>query len=174
MAFSSPINHEYFFPNILAVREYVENLVAFCDGARRTLQKNIDEDERKNESVELSQRKYDYKKLYDGATNLRIFVYDNSGSSSNYDGESAFRAAASSGRLNDIAHLDIDLTLSFGRGIGNEIDAHKNVFSISFKPYDIKLVRDSNFSDPEMDALEEQLIKMMEDFPTAKTIFTAK
>jgi hypothetical protein len=39
-------------------------------------------------------------------------------------------------------------------------------------PYDIKFTRDSNYSDPEMDALEDQIIKILEDFPSTKTIFS--
>ena len=170
MAFSTPVNHEHYYPNILAVREYVENLVSFCDKACRVLQGKIDEDERKNESLERDRRKYDYKQVY--GTGLRVFIMNKSGAHSTYDNESAFRAAATSGRLNDVTMLEIDLSLSFGRGIGDEIDEHHNKFSFSFKPYEIKFTRDSNFSNPEMDELEEQLIKLLEDFPATKTIFT--
>ena len=170
MGFSAPVHKEFFYPDILAVREYVENLVGFCDRALRTFLNKTEEDERKNQPLEYEKRNYEYKKSY--GTGLSIHLYTNSGSSSTYNDENSFRSAVGGGRLNNVSFLNIILTLNFDRGAEGAVDNHKNEFSIMFKPYETKFVRDSNSSDPEMDQLEERIIKIMEEFPSTKTIFS--
>lgn len=167
---SAPINHDYLYPNILVVREYVENLVGFCDGAYRTFLKKVAEEEEKNESLKNEYREYMYKKSY--GMRMKVYIWTNNSVSLEYDNEGAFRAAANSGKLNDVSSLKIELHLDFGRGREGSIEDHKNEFIVDFKPYNIKFVRNSNFDDPEMSELEEQIVKLMEGFPATKTIFT--
>ena len=167
---SVPVNHEYLYPNILVVREYVENLVGFCDRVYRAFIKKVAEEEEKNEPLKYEHREYKYKKSY--GMRMKVYIWTNSSVSLEYDNEGAFRAAANSGKLNDVSSLKIELDLDFGRGREGSIEDHKNEFRVEFRPYDIKLVRNSNYADPEMDELEEQIVKLMEDFPATKTIFT--
>lgn len=165
-----PVNHEYLYPNVLVVREYVENLAGFCYKAYRALSKKVTEEEEKNEPLKYEHREYDYKKSY--GMRFKIYIWTNNSGSLEYDSDDALRTAAANGRLNDVSSLKIEMDLDFGRGKEGAIEEHKNEFVISFRPYDIKFVRNSNYNDPEMDDLEKQIVNLMEDFPATKTIFT--
>ena len=165
-----PVNHEYLYPNILAVREYVENLVRFCDGAYRAFMNKVIEEEKKNEPLKYEHREYKYKKSY--GTWMKIYISTNNSVSLEYDDDGAFRTAVNNGKLNNVSSLNIELNLDFGKGKEGSIEDHKNEFRIEFRPYNIKFVRNSNYTDPEMDELEKQIVKLMEDFPATKTIFT--
>ncbi|MBO4813215.1 hypothetical protein J5491_03670 [Candidatus Saccharibacteria bacterium] len=170
MGFSSPVNHEHNYPDILVVREYVENLVSFLDKAYRVFLKKVEDDTSKNNALEPNQRNYSYKERY--GSFFKVYIYTSAGGSSSYDSDSAFRSAVTDGRLNGVKDLSVSLEFCFGRGLEGAIEDHRDAFKISFQPYDIKFTRDSNFSDPEMDALEEQIVKLLEDFPSTKTIFS--
>ena len=73
---SAPMNHEYLYPNILVVREYVENLVSFCDRAYRAFMKKVAEEEERNESLKYEHREYMYKKfLYTKKDFFMKYIY---------------------------------------------------------------------------------------------------
>ena len=127
-------------------------------------------EEEKNEPLKYEHREYDYKKSY--GMRFKIYIWTNNSGSLEYDSDDALRTAAANGRLNDVSSLKIEMDLDFGRGKEGAIEEHKNEFVISFRPYDIKFVRNSNYNDPEMDDLEKQIVNLMEDFPATKTIFT--
>ena len=166
----TPVNHEYLYPDLLAVREYVEHLVSFCDQTYRKFTKLTEDDAAKNEPLKYEFREYNYKKSW--PFEFRVHFWTNSMVSVDFDNESAFRAAVNNGQLNDISKLIIDLGLSFGRGKEGSVTEHKNEIKIEFAPNNTKYTRVSSFADPEIDEIEKQIISALEDFPSTKTIFT--
>ena len=166
----SPVNHEHLYPNLLPVREYVENLASFCERAYKVLEKKADEDEQKNASIEYSQQEYVYKKSF--GAGFKVHLYTNANVSLDYETADSLLAASRDGRLNDVSMLVIRLDLDFSRGKNNAFEDHNNEFEISFRPFDVKFLRNSNYVDPDMDKLEDEIVKILEDFPFMKTIFT--
>ena len=57
----------------------------------------------------------------------------------------------------------------------NTIDNSTNyLFKISFKPYDITFKRKSNFKDPVIDNIENNINELLKKFKTQNTIFCTK
>lgn len=166
----SPINHEHLYPNLLPVREYVENLVSFCERAYRTLEKKVSEDEQRNASIEYSQQEFIYKKSF--GAGFKVHLYTNANASLDYETADSLLAAAREGRLNDVSRLSIRLDLDYMRGKNSAFEEHNNEFEIAFIPFNTKFTRSSNYVDPDMDSLEDEIVRILEDFPFMKTIFT--
>ena len=64
--------------------------------------------------------------------------------------------------------------MDFYRGNGENTVEHENLFKMVFKPYEITFIRKSNFNDPSMDKIEEEINSIFKQFPVANSIFCNK
>ena len=86
----------------------------------------------------------------------------------------SFISAAKNGSFKKVSDITINLHLNFYRGKGGQEVEHENSFMIVFKPYEIKLIRQSNHEDPNIDKIEKQLDSIMSEMNTANSIFCDK
>lgn len=167
------INNEFDYSNIVVGIENLAYIVQYCDNVYSHFKSLLDEDEKKNERLKYEFKNFDYKKSYGDGLDIRIRQknYYNNTSYKNYN---SFMDAVHQGQLKNIEALEIELTLDYKKGKSDELKDHENSFKISFKPYDIKFVRKSNYNEKNMNQIEENINEILKKFPIANSIFCSK
>ena len=168
------INKEYDYSNIVPELGDVSYLINCCDQYYKNFIKLCDEDEEKNKKLKNDYKNYRYKKIYE--TDFEISIKQNNDffatlTCKNYD---SFYYTIIEQGLKSIDSLVITLNLSYRRGKEFKSDTHNNLFIISFKPYDIKFKRKSNYTDSLMDNIERAINDILSKFITQDTIFCMK
>lgn len=167
------INNESDYSNIIASVDNIAYIVQYCDNVYTQFQQLVAEDEQKNERLKYEFKNYNYKKSYGDTFEVKIRVKDHFTpiSCTNYN---SFNDAVSQGQLKNLDSLEIELNLDYKRGNNDSLKDHQNLFKISFKPYDIKLIRKSNHNEQNMNQIEENIKQLLNRFSVANTIFCTK
>ena len=167
------INNESDYSNIIASVDNIAYIVQYCDNVYSQFQQLVAEDEQKNERLKYEFKNYNYKKSYGDTFEVKIRVKDHFTpiSCTNYN---SFNDAVSQGQLKNLDSLEIELNLDYKRGNNDSLKDHQNLFKISFKPYDIKLIRKSNHNEQNMNQIEENIKQLLNRFSVANTIFCTK
>lgn len=167
------INNEFDYSNIVASVDNISYIVQYCDNVYSQFQQLVAEDEQKNERLKYEFKNYNYKKSYGDTFEVKIRVKDHFTpiSCTNYN---SFNDAVSQGQLKNLDSLEIELNLDYKRGNNDSLKDHQNSFKISFKPYDIKLIRKSNHNEQNMNQIEENIKQLLNRFSVANTIFCTK
>lgn len=166
------INNEYDYSNILPTISSITYLVAFCDNIYKQFIEIMAKEEKKNKPFKEEYKEYNFKKVYSNSFNVEIKMQPfNILECKDIED---FKSAINNGNLKKVAALNIKMNIDFQRGIGNNLKKHENSFIISFNPYDIKFKRKSNFSDPNMTKIEDNIKVILNKFGVANTIFCDK
>lgn len=167
------INNEFDYSNIIVGVENLAYIVQYCDNVYSSFKTLLDEDEKMNERLKYEFKNYDYKRTYGDNFEIRIRQknYYNSTSCKNYN---SFIDVVRQGQLKNVDALEIELNLDYKRGKSDELKNHENSFKITFKPYDIKFIRKSNYNEKNMNQIEENINAILKKFPTANSIFCSK
>ncbi len=166
------IKNEYDYSGVIPTVDNIAYLVQYCDQMNKQLTELVKEDTEKNKQYKDEYKEYKFGKSYGQGFSVYVSNKDYSGLTINDNEE--FLLAIKAGKLKNIHRLVITLNMDFRRGVGSNPAEHENTFEIVFEPYDIKFTRKSNFSDPDMDQIEEQINSMMSQMPTTNTIFYSK
>lgn len=166
------INHETDYSNALPTVEIITYLVKFCDNLYKQLVSLFEEDEKKNEQYKEEFKEYKYKKMY--STRFVVRIREKAFNNIECKNYEEFTSAVSNGDLKQVDKLEIILDLDYKRGRGTNLEEHNNSFVISFNPYNITFARKSNKNDSDMDQIEEQIKKVMDQLPIANSIFCDK
>lgn len=170
------VNPEYDYSNIIPNKEYIKVLVKSCEEMYKRLMNLIKEDELKNERLKYEYRNYEYKKCFD--TDFSIDIRESSvgdgslGQRLTFNDSNTF--AEYIDRKINLESLVIDLNLSYKRGYEGKEKVHLNSFKISFKPYNIKFRRKSNYNDEIMNQIENYIKSILDNFAIENTIFCNK
>ena len=113
-----------------------------------------------------------YKKSY--GQEFQVYIKEKSYNNITCNDYESFSSAVKGGNLNQVTGLDIKLCMDFLRGKEEKLEEHENLFTIIFNPYDIKFARKSNYNDPNMNKVEEQINSILKQFPVANSIFCNK
>lgn len=166
------INNEYDYSNIVPTVENITYIIQYCAQIYSHFLKLIAEDENKNEKLKYEFKNYNYKKSYGEGFEVKVRQKNyNTISCKTY---SSFIGAVNSGQLLNVDSLEISLNLNYKRGKNDSFKNHENSFNITFKPYDIRLVRKANYKETDMELIENNLNEMLKKFPIANTIFCFK
>ena len=166
------INNEYDYSNVLPTVEALSYLIQFCDQMNKKLTTLVEQDEEKNKQFKMEYKEYMYKHSY--GQKFEVYITEKSFNSIRCNSYEDFISAAQGDKLNNINGMTITLCMDFYRGNGNDLNEHENSFIITFKPYDIKFLRKSNYNDDAMDQIEAQIKEIMNKFPIANSIFCNK
>ena len=166
------INNEFDYSNVVPTIEPISYLVQYCDQLNKRLIKLIEEDEEKNKQFKYEYKDYMYKKSY--GQEFRVYIREKSYDNITCNDFESFSSAVKGGNLNQVNGLDIRLCMDFLRGKEGSLEEHENLFTIIFKPYDIKFVRKANHNDPTMNKIEEEINSILKQFPVANSIFCNK
>ena len=166
------INNKFDYSNVVPTIDAISYLVQYCDQKNKQLTKLVEEDEEKNKQFKFEYKNYMYKKSY--GQGLQIYIKDKSYNNITCKDYETFISAVKNGNLNNVSTLDIKLCMDFYRGKSENYDDHENSFTIVFNPYDITFTRKSNYNDPTMDKIEEQINAILKQFPVVNSIFCNK
>lgn len=170
------VNPEYDYSNIIPDKEYIKVLIRSCEEMYKRLQDLFKKDEEKNERLKYEYRNYEYKKHFETDFSIDIRetgIGDGSlGQHLNFTDSNTFSDYID--RKVNLDSLVINLNLSYKRGSDGNEKAHLNSFKISFKPYNIKFKRKSNYNDEVMNQIESYLKSILDKFMTKNTIFCNK
>lgn len=167
------INHEHDYSNHVPTIEAVSYLVQYCDQLNKQLTKLIEEEEEKNKQFKPEYREYNYKKSYYGQQ-LEVYIREKTFRNITCKDYESFLSAVQNENLKQVSGLDIKLYLHFQRGRGTKLESCENTFSVLFRPYEITVVRMSNYEDFNMDNIEKQINQILEQFPVMNSIFCDK
>lgn len=166
------INNEYDYSNIVPTVDSVSYLVQYCDNLYKKLIKLIEEDEEKNKMFKTEYKEYMYKKTY--CPEFEVYIREKTYNNITCKDYETFISAVKDGNLNEVNEVEIKLYMNFKRGKGEQLDEHENSFIVIFKPYDIKFARKSNYDDPNMNQIEQEINNILKQFPVANSIFCNK
>lgn len=165
------IIHEYNYSDIIAVKEGVDYLIQYIDDCYKQYLDLVAEDKRKNQNLALEYRNYDYWNSIDNFT-INITSKQNQYIvCKNYE---QYLKIFKEGRIQNVKEIIINLKLSYQRGQYKNIITCNHSFNISFKPYDIRFKRQSNYNDELMDKIEEMIRSIFSKFSVIDTIFYSK
>ena len=157
------------FTNLLAVREYVEDLAKNCFALYDSFKKAMNEDEARNEPLKYDLRNYNYHTNYSDVCEIHVRV---NGSSTDYKDFATFLSALNGGLVQGVSDMRILLNMSYRSGPNNSLVEHNHKFTISFSPEKTSFLYEANYDDPTMNGLCDQILAKLEDFPATTTIFS--
>ncbi len=168
------INHEYDYSNSVPEISSISYLVQYCDTLFQHLLSLIQEDEAKNERLNYNYKEYMFKKSLETGFDVSIKEKGSYTGGFSCDDYKDFVNAVQNGLLNNIDRLVINLSMSYRRGKEGSLQQHDNFFTITFKPYEITFTRKSNFSDSNMDEIENNINEVLKKFKVQNSIFCTK
>ena len=169
---SATVYKEYDYSNAIPTVNDVFQIVKLCDYWNQRLSMQVKEDEEKNAPFKLEFKDYMYKKSY--MQKYDIWIRGDSFQSICCKDIDSFISAYKNGSLKKVSEVTITLNLYFYRGKGGQEVEHENSFVISFKPYNIKFIRQSNHEDSNMDQIEKQFDAILSEMAVANSIFCDK
>ncbi len=113
-----------YYLNLLAVKEYVDDLIKYCEEQAKSLQQKIEQDEQKNEQLRYDYQDYLYHSMF--STGLTIRAYDDHLRSLEYKDFASYQAAQST--LSSLRFLNIELNLDYRSGKNAEMIDHTHHF----------------------------------------------
>jgi len=159
-----------YYLDLLAVREYVDDLVRYCEDQAKILLSKIEEDEKKNEQLQYSYQEYNYYKMY--STGFKLYAYDENVHSVEYKSSAAFKDALNNKELSSLRHIDIELNLSFRSGKNGEMVDHVHNITIRLEPNASYLKCEYSEADDIYHGIRKAISDKLENFPAVKTIFS--
>jgi len=166
------INNEYDYSNIIVTEEFVNYLVQYCDQVYSHFISLIEEDNQRNKKLKYEFQNYNYKTKY--SERFEVMIKNKSYNYITCKNYSSFLEHLNNGNLKNIDGLQIELYLDYKKGTNDKFKEHNNSFKISFKPYEIKFLRKSNYNDPDMNKIENDINAILKKAPAINTIFCFK
>ena len=163
------INEQKDYSSLLAVREYVDDLVKNCFSLYDSFMKAIRDDEAKNEPLKTEYREYKY--YHDYQSQCQVYVRTQSGSKF-YKDFANYSTAATSGIIQGIDVLEIKLNLSYKSGKFDSLIDHEHEFIIKFRPENSEFIYNANYDDSAMNSIRDKIAEKLDAFPATNTIFT--
>ena len=164
------IREEKEFNGLLAVREFVDDLVKNCFSLYDSFMKTVAEDEARNEQLKYDLREYQFHHSYSDECSVHIYAAGRG--SSDYKDYNIFASALNGGQLQGIDDFSLRLNLSFSRGKEGALENHNHEFVIKMKSGVGSISYEANFDDPAMSNIYSKLVAKLDDFPSTMTIFS--
>lgn len=168
------ISREFDYSNSVPEIKYILFLAQYCDSYYKQLIKMCEEDEEKNAKLKSEYKNFQYKKSYNARYEVAIKEKGNSFSNLSCKTYESFVEVVNTGHLNNVESVIITLDLSFKRGMDKTMREHENLFKIAFKPYNIVFTHKSNYTDQNMDQIENIINEIMKKFKVQDSIFCTK
>lgn len=158
------------YRDLLAVSEYVDDLIKYCEQQYTILATKIANDAAKNEQLRYDYQEFDWKESYD--TKFRITAYDAVHSFVYFDSFAAYRDAAAKHTLSALNYIEIELNLSYCNGRAASLIDHKRDFVIRFEQNDSYFAYESNEEDENFNSIRDAILNKLDQFPAVRTIFS--
>ena len=162
----------YDYSNAVVGKEQFQYIVNYLDSLLKNFFDILSKEEEKNKTIKQEIQHYDFKKDYD--TGFRTNLRNSKVGYKSYDNIELFKSDYNNNFLENLEYVELELNLSFKRGIGYTLEKYSNKFIISFKPYNISFSRKSDHNVMLMNSVEENIKSMLDQLPTINTIFYTK
>lgn len=166
---AAAISEQKEYTNLLAVREYVDDLVKNCFSLYDSFVKTVQEDEAKNEPLKMEFRNYKF--YHDYSSECQIYVHTQSGGKF-YKDYTNFSNALAGGIIQGVISLEIRLNLSYKSGAFDSLIDHEHEFKIKFRPESTTFIYNSNFDEEAMKGIYNKILEKLDAFPVTNTIFS--
>ena len=166
------IKNEFDYSNVVPSLEKITEIIEYCDTVYNKFLLLVADDEKRNDKLKLDYQTWDFKKGYGTMFDINVYYENHDYVTCKCFKE--FKSLVDKGNVKNITDLKINLSLDYRAGTYDDLTTHENSFQINFKPYDIKFVRKSNFSDKIMSEIESNINKMFNSFEKQDTIFCSK
>lgn len=166
------INNEFDYSTCIASFENIGYLIQYCEAIYNNFTKLVQEDEEKNERLKEEFKNYTYHKSY--SMGFEVIIRLKSFESIRYKDYQSYFESYKTGNISNISSLQIEMSLDYRRGMSNSLKEHENKFKISFKPYEIKFGRRSNYNEANINSVENSINEILKKFPSVNTIFCSK
>jgi hypothetical protein len=165
------ISNEYDYSNVVVDRISLLSLAQYVNEIYIKMTDIFNEEEKKNEQLKWEFQTYEYKKGY---INLEFNIRDKNYSNISCESYEALLSASENGSLNNISSFSISMKLNYSKGKQTTMIALNNSFDITFKPYEIRFIRKSNYNEVLMNQIEEGIHNIMDKFKVLNTVFSIK
>lgn len=160
-----------YYLDLLAVREYVDDLIRYCEQQARILQQKIKQDEEQNKRFNYDHQNHSYYEYYN--TGLDISTYDGHIGFSNFEDFASYQNALGSS-ITELRHVTVKLHLNYRSGKNDALVEHIHNFKIHFEPSASYIESEFGDTDEEYRDVYDTLIKKLEAFPAVRTIFSSE
>lgn len=161
-----------YYLDLLAVKEYVDDLIKYCEQQANDLRRKIERDTQKNEQLRYDYQEFEYQEYYNTGLNIRI--YDNNINTADYDDFASYQNASTNQIFNDLRNLTISLHLNYRSGKSSAMIDHIHNFVIRFEPNASYFEYELSDTDEEYRDVLDTITKKLEAFPAVRTIFSKK
>ena len=158
------------YPNLLAVQEYVVDLVKFCFSLYGSFEKLVSDDTAKNEQLKLDFREYEHYKHY--AAGCNVIISNSDFHTSRYNNYDEFDSLVKNGMLKKLSKIRIELNLSYRSGKFNALVDNENSFIIVLEPSASTFEYSANHETSDMREIFTRLKAKLDDFPATLTVFS--
>ena len=158
------------YRDLLAVSEYVDDLMKYCEQQYAALTTKIANDAAKNEQLRYDYQEYEWKESYN--TRYRITVYDAVHSFVYFDTFAAYKDALAKKTITAPSYVEIELNVSYRDGRATNLADHKREFIIRFEQNKSYFAYESNEEDENFNAIRDAILNKLDQFPAVRTIFS--
>lgn len=164
------IKDKKMYYDLLAVSEYVNDLIKYCEQCYKDYRNKVTEDEAKNEQLRYDYQEFSHKESYSSAFNVQ--VYDAVHSFIDFSSLEEYQAAVIKHTFTAPKHVKITLDTSFRSGKSGSLIDHKRVFEIWFEQNRSYFAYESNEEDESFNSIRQTIEKKLDQFPAVRTIFS--
>ena len=161
------INEKNDFSNSLINKDVIKYIIDYCFKNYQNLNQLVKDDEERNERLQYNLRRYSYKKHYSSCCEVTIKYNDERRIV--LDNLEQIKDVI----FNNINRLRIVLDLSYRctSDEGEEID-RLNRFIFNFEPSNIYFTREANYSEPNIEEINNSFKQLFSQIPSYETIFS--
>ena len=157
--------------DLLAVQEYVDDMIKYCEQQYLSLKKKIDADKQKNEQLRYDYQEYQYEEYFD--TDFKIHAYDNQTSFTDFKDLNSWQSAFNSKMFAELRYVEVNLNLCWRSGKKSEkMEEHIHKFTVRFEPNASYFSYELSNNDEECRDVYQTIINKLEEFPSVRTIFS--
>ena len=164
------IKNKLEYRDLLAVGEFVNDLIKYCEWQHTSLLQKIAEDEAKNQQFNYSYQEFQYKESYN--TKFQIRAYDGAQGFVDYDSYGAYHTAALNKTLKALKSVTVKLNMSYRSGKNNALVDHKREFEVHLEQNNSYFAFESNEEDKEFIHIRDTIVSKLDQFPAIRTIFS--
>lgn len=164
------IKDKKMYYDLLAVSEYINDLINYCEQCYKEYRNKVAEDEAKNEQLRYDYQEFSYKESYSAAFGIQ--VYDAVNSFIDFSSLEEYQAAVTKRIFTAPKHIKVSLNISFRSGKSGNFTEHKRVFEIWFEQNRSYFAYESNEDDESFNSIRQAIEEKLDQFPAVRTIFS--
>ncbi len=145
------------YRDLLAISEYVDDLIKYCERQYATLSTKISNDKAKNEQLRYDYQEFEWKENYDAR--FRITIYDAVNSFLYFDRFTAYHDAMTNRTIVAPNYVEVELNMSYQNGKNASLIQHKRIFVVRFELNNSYFSYESNEEGEDFTTVRDAILK---------------